>query len=146
MLRFVEEKDIDSWVSLAGEVEDLFGPMVGERAFVDGLHSCVREKSAICIEGEKNETVGFAAFSREKKTIEWLAVKRDQRGKGYGKELVGQLLKELCNEGPLYVRTFSSETDEGALARKLYAQYGFVDYKSAGKNPAGIDTVIMIRM
>jgi hypothetical protein len=31
----------------------------------------------------------------------------------------------------------------GEAARKIYLKFGFRDYKDGGKNPAGIDTVIM---
>ena len=35
--------------------------------------------------------------------------------------------------------------DEGKNARIIYENNGFVDWKEAGKNPANIETVIMIK-
>jgi hypothetical protein len=34
---------------------------------------------------------------------------------------------------------------EGLSARRLYLKNGFVDLNPAGKNPAGIETAIMVR-
>lgn len=145
MLRFAEEKDIDLWISIAKEVEHLFGPMTEETSFNEALHTCIYEKNAICIEDEENQVAGFVAFSRAKNEIEWLAVKKDKRGKGYGQKLLERVIEELNHEECIYVQTFSSETQMGKYARNLYLKNGFIDYSDAGQNPAGIDTVIMIR-
>lgn len=145
MIRFVEEKDIGLWIELAKEVEVLFGPMVKEETFIQALFNCIYEKEAICIENDTKQIVGFAAISREKNEIEWLAVKKAHRGKGYGKKLLERVLNELNDEKAIYVETFSSDIKAGEDARKLYLKFGFKDYKEAGKNPAGIDTVIMVR-
>lgn len=49
----------------------------------------------------------------------------------------------LDDDQPVYVQTFSAAATEGRAARHLYERFGFIDYKEDGKNPAGIDTVIM---
>jgi hypothetical protein len=49
----------------------------------------------------------------------------------------------LDSTRPVVVQTFAADAAGGEAARKLYMRFGFKDYKSAGANPAGIDTIIM---
>ena len=43
------------------------------------------------------------------------------------------------------VQTFSKGVEAGTPARNLYQAFGFEDHKNMGKNPAGIETVLMIK-
>jgi len=40
-------------------------------------------------------------------------------------------------------KTADVSSPDGRAARKLYLDFGFLDYKDGGLNPAGIPTVIM---
>ncbi len=76
---FSEETDVDAWVDLADEHEDLFGPMVGKCFRSERIRLCIDEKRAVYIENATSEAVGLAVFSSEMSTIEWLGVESDRR-------------------------------------------------------------------
>jgi GNAT superfamily N-acetyltransferase len=130
---------------LASEVEPLFGPMVDSEEFSFGIKECIRNRLAYGIENENCELAGIIAIDRGKNEILWLVVGMKFRGKGYGYQLVQKAVEELEDNGDIYVQTFSENIDEGKSARMIYKRNGFTDLKEAGKNPAGIDTVIMVR-
>lgn len=54
-------------------------------------------------------------------------------------------IEELERNGDIYVQTFSGKVNIGKNAKNIYERNGFADFKDAGRNPAGIETVIMIR-
>jgi GNAT superfamily N-acetyltransferase len=145
MLRFVTQRDIDQWMQLAKEVEPLFGKLVGNEDFKEGIKSCVYHLCALCIEHSDQDIAGIIAIDKEKNEICWLAVKNEYRGYGYGRQLLAAAIDCLDTKRPIYVQTFSAQTSAGIAARNLYLQFGFKDDRCGGKNPAGIDTVIMIR-
>ncbi len=136
--------DIDAWLALAEEVEPLFGPMAGEEGFSRAVREIIAAKKAFCIRDGEG-LAGVIAISGEENAIEWLAVAARARGKGYGRELLAFALEE-CDPGrPVTVQTFDDSCPEGAAARKLYADAGFVEVEKAGPNPAGLGTVILRR-
>lgn len=143
MIRFVTHQDIEQWLQLAKEVEPLFGEMVGVSAFTEGIKGCIADSSALCITHIDDDIMGIISYNSNKNEIEWLAVKNKYRGNGYGYQLVEAAIQHLDQSKPIYVQTFSSHVGSGRSARKLYLSFGFKDYKVSGKNPAGIDTVIM---
>jgi hypothetical protein len=59
--------------------------------------------------------------------------------------LIPEEYDELEKNGDIFVQTFADGVCEGENARILYKRNGFVDLENAGKNPAGIETVIMIK-
>lgn len=142
-IRFVTYSDLDDWLKLAKEVEPLFGKMAGCNAFLQAIKETISKKSAFCIIDNCNEIGGIIAVDKSQNEIAWLAVHNKHRLKGYGRMLVKAALDSLDGARPVYVQTFSAGITEGAAARRLYEKFGFVDYKEAGKNPAGIDTMIM---
>ena len=144
MIRFVTNKDIDQWLELAKEVEALFGDMAGIPEFRDAISECINASSALCATHTDNEVAGIIALSKEKNEIEWLTVKNKYRGRGYGNALLDAAIKHLDSTKPIYVQTFSSHVESGKPARQLYLHFGFKDYKDGGKNPADIDTTIMV--
>ena len=77
--------------------------------------------------------------------IMWLAVSEAERGKGYGRQLLEAALRVLDTTGDIVVQTFDRTVEEGKAARRLYADFGFVDDRDGGLNPAGIPTVLMKR-
>lgn len=145
MIRLLENNDYQAWLELAKEVEPLFGPLVNSQEFQKGIKDCIKNQNAYCLEDENHNVVGIIALNRKENEITWLAVGEKYRGKKSGQKLVEKAIKELESNGDIYVQTFSSEAKEGMFARKLYEKNGFKELKRAGKNPAGIETVIMIR-
>jgi GNAT superfamily N-acetyltransferase len=110
-----------------------------------GIQGCIQNKNAYGIINHDGNIAGIIALDRANNEILWLAVKKEYRGKRYGDQLVKRAIEELENNGDIYVQTFSKEIEEGRSARIIYERNGFVDLKDAGKNPAYIETVIMVR-
>lgn len=143
MIRFVTNQDLDAWIELAREVEPLFGEMVANEDFINGIKDCISNQSAFCVVNTDNEVDGIIAISKTLNEIVWLAVREKHRGNGYGYQLLERAINNLDNSKPIYVQTFSPGVKAGEAARKIYLKFGFKDDKDGGKNPAGIDTVIM---
>ncbi|MGE4519744.1 MAG: GNAT family N-acetyltransferase [Desulfobacteraceae bacterium] len=139
--------DYRSWISLAGEVEYLFGPMTEEKTFQMALKQAVEDKNALCIRvnDKKGEEVlaGGVIVSKDLNEILWFAVSEEYRSMGYGKSLLSSALNHLDKDRDIFVQTFDDSVKEGKGARILYTGFGFFDFKKAGNNPAGFPTVIM---
>ena len=114
-------------------------------AFQEGIKHCIQNNNAFGIENDKGDLAGIIALDKEKNEILWLAVRKKYRGNKYGDKLVKKAIEELDRNEDIYVQTFSKKMDEGKNARTIYENNGFVDWKDAGKNPANIETVIMIK-
>jgi len=145
MIRLLNLQDFDTWIGLAEEVEPLFGPMTDSEEFRTGIKNCIQNNNAFGIENEKGTLTGIIALDRGKNEILWLAVGKKYRGNNYGEKLVKKAIEELEDNGDIYVQTFSGKVNEGIIARNIYERNGFTDFKDACKNPADIETVIMIR-
>lgn len=143
MIRLVTNQDLDAWMELAREVEPLFGEMVGNEDFINGIKGCIASQSAFCVVNTDSEVEGIVAINKAVNEIAWLAVREKCRGKGYGYQLLERAIESLDKSKPIYVQTFSPGVKAGEAARKMYLKFGFKDDKDSGKNPAGIDTVIM---
>lgn len=143
MIRVMTKEDYQAWLDLAKEVEPLFGSMVEEEDFQNGIRECIDNSSAFCIINSNNDLEGIVAINRMGNEIAWLAVKEKSRGKGYGYQLVEEGIKHLDNQKPIFVQTFSPNIEMGQMARRVYQKLGFKDFKDGGKNPAGIETIVM---
>lgn len=143
MIRFVTNQDLNAWIELAREVEPLFGEMVENENFINEVKDCISNSSALCTVNTNNYIEGIIAINKALNEISWLAIREKCRGQGYGYQLLKAALKNLDNRKPIYVQTFSPDEKAGEAARKMYMKLAFKDYKDGGKNPAGIDTVIM---
>jgi GNAT superfamily N-acetyltransferase len=119
--------------------------MINLQEFWDGIKSCIDNQNAFGINNEKGTLVGIIALDRVNNEIVWLAVGEKYRGNKYGEKLIKKAIKELECNGDIYVQTFSGKAKEGKSARIIYERNGFTDFKDAGRNPAGIETVIMLR-
>ncbi|MCP4115722.1 MAG: GNAT family N-acetyltransferase [Desulfobacteraceae bacterium] len=141
--------DFDAWISLAREVEHLFGPMADEISFQEALKQAISDGTAFCVRSEKNEDdwilKGGIVISRESNEIAWFVVSGTSRGKGYGKALLNFAINQLNTHAPMVVQTFDNSVAEGQAARKLYGKFGFADHEKGAMNPAGVPTVIMQR-
>lgn len=145
MIILLKQQDYNSWIELAKEVEPLFGPMSDSREFQEGIKICIQNNSAFGVRSDDGKLAGIIAVNRDNNEILWLAVGKKFRGNKYGDMLVRKAIDELQGNGDIYVQTFSRNIEEGKSARTLYEKNGFTDLKDAGKNPANIDTVIMVR-
>jgi GNAT superfamily N-acetyltransferase len=143
MIRLVTEKDLNEWLDLAREVEPLFGEMAENEDFKNGIIDCISNSSAFCVVNNNNDIEGIIAINKACNEVSWLAVRERGRGKGYGRQLLEAALGSLDNRKHIIVQTFSPGIKVGEAARRLYMRFGFKDFKDGGKNPAGIDTVIM---
>ncbi len=143
-VRRLVKDDYEAWLAIAAEVEPLFGPMVDTPDFQNGIQACIDRGEAYGVGHGSRELAGIVALEPKSHDILWLAVKRDQRGKGYGDLLVKKALEVLGNV-EIHVQTFASDSPEGAGARAIYRKHGFIEERDAGPNPANVPTVIMVR-
>jgi ribosomal protein S18 acetylase RimI-like enzyme len=146
MIRSLKEDDITQWKIIIREVEPLFGPMLSDPGFISAISEAIISNMVFGFEDdETHQVIGVIVINRDSNNIEWLAVSNRQKQNGIGAKLLERALSELDKNQNMYVQTFSQKVEAGIAARKLYEKYGFVDLKDAGKNPAGLDTVIMIK-
>jgi len=145
MIRLLNKNDYNTWLTLAKEVEPLFGPMVQSQEFQNGIKVCIKNKDAYGIEDASGTIAGIIAINRAEKEISWLAVGEKYRGYGYGEKLIKKAIDKLEIYGDIFVQTFASGIESGTCARHVYEKNGFIEYKNAGKNPAGLETILMIR-
>lgn len=143
MIRLVTDRDLNEWWEIAREVEPLFGDMVENEDFKTGIRYCILNDSAFCVINDTNDIEGIIAINKDSNEISWLAVRKRCRGKGHGYQLLKTAIDSLDDTKPIFVQTFSPTVKEGEAARRMYMRFGFKDFKDGGKNPAGIDTVIM---
>jgi GNAT superfamily N-acetyltransferase len=117
-------EDFDGWLSLAMEVEPLFGPMAHERAFQEALRQAISENRAFCIRSDQSKKEdrlkGGIIISRESNEIAWFAVSKKYRGMGFGKQLLEFAIGQLNPQESIVVETFDASVPEGKAARKLY--------------------------
>jgi len=136
--------DYPLWLSLAEEVEPLFGPMVEDPQFQDGLKRALLGGYAICVmKKEPASLLGGIIFDRLENEILWLAVRSANRKAGIGRLLLQEAINRLDAHRPIRVQTYDPSFPSGLPARKLYLDFGFKDIRSGRPNPAGIPTVIM---
>jgi ribosomal protein S18 acetylase RimI-like enzyme len=145
MIRILNIQDFETWINLAKEVEPLFGPMVDLKEFKDGIKESIKNNDSYGIENGNGELAGIIALDQIKNEILWLAVSEKHRGNNYGNRLVKKAIEILENKGDIFVQTFAENIKEGNAARKIYENNGFTYLKNAGQNPAGIETVIMVK-
>lgn len=136
--------DLPSWLTLAREVEPLFGPMADDPNFQKGLLEAIQEGHAIAAKEENtSDVLGGVIFDVEQNEILWLAVKASARGNGIGQALMEIVLEQLDTRRPVQLQTYYESVPAGLPARALYTRFGFIDFEPAGLNPAGLPTVIM---
>ena len=115
-------EDVASWLELADEVEDLFGPMPDiEEHLRRGI---ARRTAVVAVEG--HAVAGAALLSRddEPHAIHWLSVRSTQRRTGVARLLMDEILQRWPM-GDVEVTTFGPDVGGGAAARRLYTLFGF---------------------
>ena len=145
MIRLLTLEDYNTWIEIAKAVEALFGPMVESQDFQNEIKRCIKNGNSYGIEHSNGILAGIIAIDRIKNEILWLAVNEKYRGNKYGDKLVKKAIEELEMNGDICVQTFAKSITEGKSAIRLYEKNGFIELHSAGKNPANIETIIMVR-
>ncbi|MBN1542831.1 GNAT family N-acetyltransferase [candidate division KSB1 bacterium] len=147
VVRPATPSDYSSWIVLAREVEEFFGPMADEHSFQQGFREAISQKTAFCVAlpdmAEDESLDGGIVIAPDTNEIVWLAVAKRCRGRGIGEALLVFALDRLDRRRDIHVQTFDPVVTAGTAARNLYRRLGFVDDRPAGLNPAGIPTVIM---
>src|SRR5262245_20361642 len=115
--------DVASWLDLARELEQWFGPM---RDSESTLVRKINQGAAICARC-CGELAGGALLSgaSSKYWIRWLAVRGWARHQGIGSALVAEALRRFRPPCRVSVHTFGEEIPEGRPARRLYERFGF---------------------
>lgn len=137
--------DFQNWLTLAREVEPLFGPMVGEPGFHAALTEAIEQGQAFCIRTGDGSLCGGILIDPAANEIAWLAVAGRWQGHGYGRALLAHALHRLNPDQDISVTTFAPGLPEGQAARELYQRFGFADHHPGPPTPAGIPTMVMIR-
>jgi ribosomal protein S18 acetylase RimI-like enzyme len=98
MIRVAQLEDYLPWLNLAAEVEDLFGPMVGQPGFEDVLKKNFLRGTALCVREEDgppgSALLGGLFYSPKPPVykISWLVVSQCCQRQGIGQGLVDAFL------------------------------------------------------
>lgn len=137
--------DFNPWLTLAREVEPLFGPMVEEPGFHAALTEAIEQGQAFCLRAGDGSLCGGILIDPAANEIAWLVVARHWQGHGYGRALLAHALHRLNLDQDISVTTFAPGLPEGQPARQLYQRFGFADHHPGPPTQAGIPTMVMIR-
>lgn len=137
---------LNAWLTLAREVENLFGPMADLPEFKAAVQAAIAAGTAIsCCAPDSNVLLGGSVIEPSNNEIVWLAVTTAARGQGVGQALLNYTLERLDPTRSVTVQTFAASCTAGLPARRLYKSCGFTDHAPAEPNPAGWPTVVMQR-
>ena len=142
-VQIAQTGDVNSWLTLAAEVENLFGPMINEPRFMGALERNIERGSAFCIR-EGNGPPGapllagilFSAKPPAYK-VAWLAVAERRRRHGLGSALLAHVMEMVRRPAEVTVTTFSAEVEGGAAARQFYLAAGFEPAEMTLEGPEG---------
>ena len=108
------------------------------RAFDGTLERTIARSGAWCVsDSDRSVLAGMILSPPRRSTIDWLAVRRSARGRGYGRELVTCALREFADAPEVTVDTFGADSVEGLPARRLYESFGFVAAEELERGPEG---------
>ncbi len=134
------EDDFGAFLELAGEVEDLFGPMVDEPGFHDAVRRNISRRSALLARDSLGTPAGGLLFSPHHHptyTVRWLVVAERYRSKGLGEALLAEALCKWVKP-PSAVEVVSFGPDHpGARARHFYERLGFRGAEAVEPGPEG---------
>jgi GNAT superfamily N-acetyltransferase len=126
MIRLATLADFDGILSLAAEVEHLFGKMVTDGGFHNSLTTHLTRSSALVAQ-QPSGIVGGLLFdpAGPKYHVDWLVVSSHVRGTGIGRALMDSAMDHFVHgPGSIEVVTFGPG-HPGAAARDFYASLGF---------------------
>lgn len=143
IVRLASEADTPGFVELAGQVENWFGPMVGEPAFETALAKHIRRGTAlVATTADETQMLGGLLFTAKPPAyhVSWLVVAEHVRGKGVGRALMADAIRRLVTDrGTLEVVTFGADHPgaSGSGARAFYERLGFAPAEPAEPGPDG---------
>ncbi|MCC9308469.1 GNAT family N-acetyltransferase [Kitasatospora sp. RB6PN24] len=143
IVRLAREQDFDGFLDLAGQVEQWFGPMVGDAGFHEAVRKNIRRSTALVAASPASDRLhGALLFGAQPPTyhLHWLVVAEGERGNGTGRALVEDAVRRfVAAPGTLEVVTFGAD-HPGAVAggsRVFYERLGFTPAEAAGPGPEG---------
>jgi GNAT superfamily N-acetyltransferase len=141
-----EFRDVRNWLSLAAEVEFLFGNMLDDQGFYQALLRNIGRGSAYCVREDSGPPgallMGGMLFSprrpdQSESRIGWLSVAERWRRRGVGRLLVEHALSLVLPPATVSVETFGDEMESGKAPRLFYERMGFHPAELAPIGPAG---------
>ena len=145
--------DIPNWLTLAAEVEHLFGPMVDNPSFLKALQENIARETAVCIRRRDgppgNQLLGAMLFTENPPTyrIGWLAVAGEWRRRGVGRTLVQHVLDLVTPPAEVFVTTFHEKDTVGREAVRFYRELGFRPFEiSPVRSPSGKQCQVLRRI
>lgn len=142
IVRTARERDVPGLLGLAAQVEQWFGPMVGDPDFHAVLDRQVRRGTALVAVATEPALLGGLLFSPKKDVhhVRWLVVAEQARGTGVGRALVAEALRRFVpGPGTVEVVTFGSDHPgaRASGARVFYERLGFVPGEVVEPGPEG---------
>lgn len=135
-------QDIPAWLTLAAEVEPLFGPMVGDPRFHAALARAIDGGRAFCERAAPGAPgaplLGGLLLSTSHAPIYhigWLAVAARARRRGVGRRLVKHALGLVVPPATVELLTFTAEQGGGESARLFYLSLGFAPAELSTQPP-----------
>lgn len=130
---------MSTFLSLAEEVEEWFGPMVDDPGFRQAVLRGIGSGSAL-VAIDRTEPVAGLLFSRHHAPIydiRWLVVTADRRREGIGEAMVAHAVRTwVAPPATVNVVTFGAD-HPGARSRDFYTRLGFEPREEAEPGPEG---------
>lgn len=142
IVRLAQEEDLAGFIGLAAQVEDWFGPMVGDPGFHRAVADHIRRSAALVAVSSDADLVGGLLFGAKAPAhhVHWLVVAERARGTGAGRALMAEATRRFVRgPGTIEVVTFGADhpgaVDSGA--RVFYERLGFTPAEAADPGPEG---------
>lgn len=138
-----DAKDTASWLLLAVEVEERFGPLVDNPGFRRALQRNIERGTVYCVRegdgGPGTPLCGGMLFSAHppQYSISWLAIGQRWQRRGIGRLLVEHVLRRVQIPAEVSVVTFGEDVVTGQPARAFYQRLGFRPTEAAPVGPEG---------
>jgi GNAT superfamily N-acetyltransferase len=143
IIRLASEDDAPGFIELAGQVEQWFGPMVGEPGFRTALAKHIHRGTAlVAATADETAVLGGLLFTSKPPEyhVRWLVVSEHARGKGIGRALMADALRRfVAGHAIMEVVTFGADHPGAAAsgARAFYERLGFIPAEPAAPGPEG---------
>lgn len=142
IIRLASAQDAPGLIGLAGQVEQWFGPMVGDAGFRAALDKHIRRGTALAAADSEADLLGGLLFAAHPPVyhVRWLVVSERARGQGVGRVLVNEAMRRfMAGPGIVEVVTFGARhPGAGASgARTFYERLGFTPAEAAPPGPEG---------